>query len=58
MTNYSADDIKDFLVNNQEFSDYYLAHYGLPRRSGRYNGDLGRNHIKVLDHRLKLVRSL
>ena len=29
MTNYSADDVKDFLVNNQEFSDYYLAHYGL-----------------------------
>lgn len=43
MTNYSADDVKDFLVNNQEFSDYYLAHYGLPRRSGRYKWGSGKD---------------
>lgn len=42
MTNYSADDVKDFLANNQEFSEYYLAHYGLPRRSGRYKWGSGK----------------
>lgn len=43
MTNYSANDVKDFLVNNPEFSDYYLAHYGLPRRSGRYKWGSGKD---------------
>lgn len=48
MTNYSADDVKDFLVNNQEFSDYYLAHYGLPRRSGRYKWGSGKDPYQSL----------
>lgn len=48
MTNYSADDIKDFLANNQEFSDYYLAHYGLPRRSGRYKWGSGKEPYQSL----------
>jgi hypothetical protein len=48
MTNYSADDVKDFLVNNQEFSDYYLAHYGLPRRSGRYKWGSGKEPYQSL----------
>ena len=48
MTNYSADDVKDFLVNNPEFSDYYLAHYGLPRRSGRYKWGSGKEPYQSL----------
>ena len=35
--------LKDLLANNQEFSEYYLAHYGLPRRSGRYKWGSGKD---------------
>lgn len=42
MTNYSADDVRDFLVNNQELFNDHLAHYGLPRRSGRYKWGSGK----------------
>nr|DAW67984.1 MAG TPA: hypothetical protein [Caudoviricetes sp.] len=42
MTNYSADDVRDFLVNKQELFDNHLAHYGLPRRSGRYKWGSGK----------------
>ena len=43
MTNYSADDVRDFLVDNQELLNNHLAHYGLPRRSGRYKWGSGKD---------------
>jgi len=43
MTNYSADDVRDFLVDNQELFNDHLAHYGLPRRSGRYKWGSGKD---------------
>ena len=43
MANYSANDVKDFLVNNRELLDDHLEHYGLPRRSGRYKWGSGKD---------------
>ena len=43
MHNYSANDVRDFLVNNQELFNDNLAHYGLPRRSGRYKWGSGKD---------------
>lgn len=43
MTNYSADDVRDFLVDNKELLNDHLAHYGLPRRSGRYKWGSGKD---------------
>lgn len=43
MTNYSADDVRDFLVENHELFDDHLEHYGLPRRSGRYKWGSGKD---------------
>lgn len=43
MANYSADDVRDFLVENQELFDDHLEHYGLPRRSGRYKWGSGKD---------------
>lgn len=43
MTNYSADDVRDFLVDNRELLNDHLAHYGLPRRSGRYKWGSGKD---------------
>lgn len=43
MTNYSADDVRDFLVDNHELLNDHLAHYGLPRRSGRYKWGSGKD---------------
>ena len=43
MANYSANDIRDFLVNNQELLNDHLEHYGLPRRSGRYKWGSGKD---------------
>ena len=43
MTNYSADDVRDFLVDNQELLNDHLGHYGLPRRSGRYKWGSGKD---------------
>ena len=43
MTNYSANDVRDFLVNNQELLNDHLEHYGLPRRSGRYKWGSGKD---------------
>ena len=43
MTNYSADDVRDFLVDNQELFNDHLEHYGLPRRSGRYKWGSGKD---------------
>ena len=43
MANYSADDIRDFLVDNRELLNDHLEHYGLPRRSGRYKWGSGKD---------------
>ena len=43
MANYSANDIRDFLVDNQELLNDHLEHYGLPRRSGRYKWGSGKD---------------
>ena len=43
MTNYSADDVRDFLVDNRELLNDHLEHYGLPRRSGRYKWGSGKD---------------
>ena len=43
MANYSADDVRDFLVDNRELLNDHLAHYGLPRRSGRYKWGSGKD---------------
>ena len=43
MANYSANDVRDFLVDNQELLNDHLEHYGLPRRSGRYKWGCGKD---------------
>lgn len=43
MANYSANDVRDFLVDNQELLNDHLAHYGMPRRSGRYKWGSGKD---------------
>ena len=43
MANYSSNDVRDFLVDNQELLNDHLAHYGLPRRSGRYKWGSGKD---------------
>ena len=43
MTNYSADDVMDFLVDNQELFNDHLEHIGMPRRSGRYKWGSGKD---------------
>ena len=43
MVNYSANDVKDFLVNNRELLDDHLEHIGMPRRSGRYKWGSGKD---------------
>ena len=51
MTNYSADDVRDFLVDNQELFNDHLAHYGLPRRSGRYKWGSGKDPYQSLERK-------
>ena len=48
MANYSADDVRDFLVDNQELLNDHLEHYGLPRRSGRYKWGSGKDPYQSL----------
>ena len=43
MANYSANDVREFLVDNQELLNDHLEHYGLPRRSGRYKWGSGKD---------------
>lgn len=43
MTNYSANDVRDFLVDNRELLNDHLEHYGMPRRSGRYKWGSGKD---------------
>ena len=57
MTNYSADDVRDFLVDNQELFNDHLAHYGLPRRSGRYKWGSGKDPYQSLERKRHLKKT-
>ena len=57
MTNYSADDVRDFLVDNQELFNDHLAHYGLPRRSGRYKWGSGKDPYQSLERKRHLKKA-
>ena len=57
MTNYSADDVMDFLVDNQELFNDHLAHYGLPRRSGRYKWGSGKDPYQSLERKRHLKKA-
>ena len=57
MTNYSADDVRDFLVDNQELLNDHLAHYGLPRRSGRYKWGSGKDPYQSLERKRHLKKA-
>ena len=56
MTNYSADDVRDFLVDNQELFNDHLAHYGLPRRSGRYKWGSGKDPYQSIERKSSLKK--
>lgn len=56
MTNYSADDVRDFLVDNKELLNDHLAHYGLPRRSGRYKWGSGKDPYQSLERKRHLKK--
>ena len=56
MTNYSADDVRDFLVDNQELLNDHLAHYGLPRRSGRYKWGSGKDPYQSVGRKKSLKK--
>ena len=57
MTNYSADDVRDFLVDNQELFNDHLEHYGLPRRSGRYKWGSGKDPYQSLERKRHLKKA-
>ena len=57
MTNYSTDDVRDFLVDNQELFNDHLAHYGLPRRSGRYKWGSGKDPYQSLERKRHLKKA-
>lgn len=57
MSNYSADDVRDFLVDNRELLNDHLEHYGLPRRSGRYKWGSGKDPYQSLGRRASLKKS-
>ena len=57
MTNYSADDVRDFLVDNPELFNDHLAHYGLPRRSGRYKWGSGKDPYQSLERKRHLKKA-
>lgn len=58
MINYSADDVRDFLVDNQELFNDHLAHYGLPRRSGRYKWGSGKDPYQSLERKRHLKKAV
>ena len=58
MTNYSADDVRDFLVDNKELLNDHLAHYGLPRRSGRYKWGSGKDPYQSLERKRPLKKAV
>lgn len=56
MANYSANDVRDFLVNNQELLNDHLEHYGLPRRSGRYKWGSGKDPYQSIGRKKTLKK--
>lgn len=56
MTNYSANDVKDFLVVNRELLEDHLEHYGLPRRSGRYKWGSGKDPYQSVGRKKSLKK--
>lgn len=56
MANYSANDVKDFLVDNRELLNDHLAHYGLPRRSGRYKWGSGKDPYQSIGRKKTLKK--
>ena len=56
MANYSANDVRDFLVDNQELLNDHLAHYGLPRRSGRYKWGSGKDPYQSIGRKKTLKK--
>ena len=57
MANYSADDVRDFLVDNQELLNDHLEHYGLPRRSGRYKWGSGKDPYQSIERKSSLKKT-
>ena len=57
MTNYSANDVRDFLVDNRELFNDHLEHYGLPRRSGRYKWGSGKDPYQSLERKRHLNKA-
>ena len=58
MTNYSANDVRDFLVDNQELLNDHLEHYGLPRRSGRYKWGSGKDPYQSIERKSSLKKEI
>lgn len=58
MTNYSADDVRDFLVDNQELLNDHLEHIGMPRRSGRYKWGSGKDPYQSLERKRHLKKAV
>ena len=58
MTNYSANDVRDFLVDNQKLLNDHLEHYGLPRRSGRYKWGSGKDPYQSLERKRPLKKAV
>ena len=56
MANYSANDVKDFLVDNRELLYDHLEHYGLPRRSGRYKWGSGKDPYQSIGRKKTLKK--
>ena len=57
MANYSADDVRDFLVDNRELLNDHLEHYGLPRRSGRYKWGSGKDPYQSIERKSSLKKT-
>ena len=57
MANYSADDVRDFLVDNRELLNDHLEHYGLPRRSGRYKWGSGKDPYQSIKRKSSLKKA-
>ena len=56
MANYSANDIKDFLVDNRDLLEDHLEHYGMPRRSGRYKWGSGKDPYQSVGRKKSLKK--
>lgn len=56
MSNYSSNDVKDFLVDNRELLEDHLEHYGIPRRSGRYKWGSGKDPYQSVGRKKSLKK--